>query len=887
VSSFAQHHDSLGSNNTLETHPNQGQQDSKQHDDDVTIHRNQKYRLDRQIILNKHLNMLLQQLQDQQLKEALINIREILAKVSNVGELKQILTQDHHSPEQDSIPRSTHWRDIGQCWNELWQKQFMDMPSTTKQIQKLMRKFETLPPDEVYPDLLERRIHLLAIAYFIMDTDTLIQRYIEMRHNDVMVFSEFVTKRRLQCVEAFSKNGTQTSVNDQTAHDAQIGALKVQSFTQLCSGIASMIEMDHHSFNRILGKWRPLDRVLKAVYIPPLIKRIGDTIDGDNILDFVDTFDAFMDFRRHILSTLQIYLEVHQSVPREIFENRQENVVPVQARPPQSPLQMRKRGNSMKLELNRHPSEETSGSPSSNGSSPARKRRLSSASVGAGTSPSSKYRPAKPSFTFTDTPTVDVVSIGDELLDAVNTAFIDKVANFHDSLKAHIQELGGLCVERQKQQLKEHGCFEVVLSPSSQQETTTYISAVCSDLFTELSFIFQRLCRPMFSDIHPALFDTAKSIIQSYAWYVRDVMQKRLNSAQSSSKELHTLYIGCNILAYVSNQCSVLQRFQTKQIMENTDSFNSLSVKFSVLLRSFVARIVQKHLNVIQRYITIDIEASEWQSFRVFQGESRCNYGIEMWYFYVRGVAHDVRAKCRMNTMLSSEIIGHLVAHSMKQFLIIYESIFPSRIRTKQLMGDISYIIHFTRSFRSLTSSSLMNSINRYCIYLAVIGASLCCPLTKVSKFLARTDSEQAQRSNQFARIFELNQSQLVSIIPPNIWLPDPVSIVIDPMFSQHIGVVDDVQEDVLQIFDYHSSQSNTGDFHASMWNATYDWDALLDACHFLHMGRTSNEMIFRLESRHEFVADEYPELNDAERMEAAEVLEQIQSLKRGLSPVS
>lgn len=175
---------------------------------------------------------------------------------------------------------------------------------------------------------------------------------------------------------------------------------------------------------------------------------------------------------------------------------------------------------------------------------------------------------------------------------------------------------------------------------------------------------------------------------------------------------------------------------------------------------------------------------------------------------------------------------------------------------------------------RSSTNSEFMHHVNKYCVFLAALGATFCCPMNNIFDFL--TQSEDVQENNRLTvlKTLEYEQSDISKVIPPNIWHPNPIQ-------SQRVEHVTYI--DFYTVIDYHTSPKVSEEFHKNMWEVSYDWETLLKVCLTIGLTNTSFEFLERILKRHEFASGEYPDLSTKEKDEALKTLQILRNLKENL----
>jgi hypothetical protein len=289
------------------------------------------------------------------------------------------------------------------------------------------------------------------------------------------------------------------------------------------------------------------------------------------------------------------------------------------------------------------------------------------------------------------------------------------------------------------------------------------------------------------------------------------------------------IYYAYNSMMYAINQMTIMDH--------DMDSYLShIQVHAQKILLKIRNQIIDHHCDDVNSYCLVDIQYSDWESYRPYMSDTRCTYGIQMWYYYMKGIHHDLVTWCV--SPYNMELFGEIVIRSLSSIFQIYVHLFPGRVRTAQLRSDITYVIMFTRTFRDVVPKTMLREMNQLLIRLLVYMTVLLSPVDILQHFLNTSEQEHVQNASVFATMFE-NPDNMRGI-PVDIW--EPTCIEYEPMFNP--------------LIEYCTVNKSTFD-HKYLANVSYDWRVLLDGWYVVGLSR--NELASRVRGRCEYMENDYP----------------------------
>jgi hypothetical protein len=311
-----------------------------------------------------------------------------------------------------------------------------------------------------------------------------------------------------------------------------------------------------------------------------------------------------------------------------------------------------------------------------------------------------------------------------------------------------------------------------------------------------------------------------------------------------------------NTLRYIRNEMVKQDRILCGVLDNNSQQLMvELQISLHQRLECVRSKIIEYHYEYCSTYFFIDIKCSEWSKCRPFLTPDRCNYGVQVWYYYLKGICHDLHRYCNSEQYNkdASEIFGELLLKTSNSLLNIYRNIYPSRIRVQLYQCDILNIISNIRSFRDIVPSCMKQEINQLCIKLAVHMSIMNCSLIELYHYLMRDNITSLKENSDFIQWYmkkneDVDENDECRGLPDSIW---------------------------------NSKKYNGNSFleieQPIPMNMELCYPLLLCGCYCI--GIDSNELMNRIRYRPEFfqvVPNDYPPLSNEEKQQVELLLEKI-----------
>lgn len=249
----------------------------------------------------------------------------------------------------------------------------------------------------------------------------------------------------------------------------------------------------------------------------------------------------------------------------------------------------------------------------------------------------------------------------------------------------------------------------------------------------------------------------------------------------------------------------------------------------------------------------------------------------------MKGIAYDLLMYCEYP--INREIIGEVLIRCLQAFLVTYRDIFPSRMRCNQYKCDITYLIVYARSLRSIVPKHMKREMNQYCVRLAVHLAIMCAPLRTLISFFETDIKSLMTESSHFSSIFTdmSSSNKYFSGLQADVWRPNKIVVEHwsrtlqfngDSKFSQFDPLAESVtigSSSSTVVAQHHNNVGSNNPNpesldHKKIWDMTFNYRLLLTGCYVT--GISMDNLIQRIQYRPEFfrvVPEDYPPLSQEE----------------------
>ncbi|KAL9642706.1 hypothetical protein ABK040_009785 [Willaertia magna] len=331
---------------------------------------------------------------------------------------------------------------------------------------------------------------------------------------------------------------------------------------------------------------------------------------------------------------------------------------------------------------------------------------------------------------------------------------------------------------------------------------------------------------------------------------------------------IYLIYIGLSTLLYCINKLNTLN--QGAKLLEE-ESLPSIEVvdlfpiirNFYITLKNYEIGVKEFHYNIISSFFVPDIKyLMEWESYKKFQNEERCSYGLQMWYYYMKGICYDIFKYLPHDN--ASILLSEILLKSVTSWKETYTNIFPtSKRKTIQYKGDITCLVMFVRSFRSVTHLRYLSEITQQLLKLLVYMSLACCSLTSLISFIKNTfEGDNTVLYAQFSSLFtQAKTLNYIKGIPIIVWNTAKVEPFPDSFsFNEYSTFGSD-----------KSQESNNQLEFTEIKNVSFEFDTLLYGCYICGIG--IEELIRYCLLRCEFNDNDYPAPSEEEKKNRQQLL--------------
>eukprot|EP00817_Percolomonadidae_sp_ATCC50343_P006856 CAMPEP_0117427612 /NCGR_PEP_ID=MMETSP0758-20121206/7441_1 /TAXON_ID=63605 /ORGANISM="Percolomonas cosmopolitus, Strain AE-1 (ATCC 50343)" /LENGTH=567 /DNA_ID=CAMNT_0005213385 /DNA_START=974 /DNA_END=2674 /DNA_ORIENTATION=+ len=264
---------------------------------------------------------------------------------------------------------------------------------------------------------------------------------------------------------------------------------------------------------------------------------------------------------------------------------------------------------------------------------------------------------------------------------------------------------------------------------------------------------------------------------------------------------------------------------------------------------------VKFHVNAIRKYCCSDLQKMRWNDhYNSEHGESRCNYGIQFYSFYLRNHYHDLHLS--MSPSNAQQVFAQLLLSSLHHICISLMAVRPTLLMVPQLVCDFSYLVLYMNSVRHLVPSLYHTHLDQQLLKCLVHISIFSSPLDDFLVFLNQLDSPpHFQNSRDFTEKYSKGPNTLSSFVPSELFL---VSKFLP--HDDHFHPIDNYLVLDEGSFNFHDKDALTSSSHYKIWHLSYPWSSILNGCYTV--GLSKDKLRLLTQSRPELLSGG-PELPD------------------------